>query len=50
MPLPPHPISRTLFLVFDQIDGSGGKRSLREQQEQPLEMWMLVGEPATRLS
>lgn len=42
-------ISRPLFFAFDQVDGSGGERSLREQRKEHLEMWMLVGDPATRL-
>jgi hypothetical protein len=43
------PLSRTLFFAFDKVDGSNGKRSLREQRPEHLEMWMLVGDPATRL-
>lgn len=43
------PISGPLFFAFDRVDGTNGKRSLREQRTEHLEMWMLVGDPATRL-
>jgi hypothetical protein len=42
-------ISRTLFFAFDQADGSSRGRSASEQREEHLKMWMLVGDPATRL-
>ncbi|MGB0579752.1 MAG: C25 family cysteine peptidase [Limisphaerales bacterium] len=37
------------FFAFDQFDGSKGTLSLLEQRKEHLEMWMLVGDPATRL-
>jgi len=42
-------ISRPLFFPFDQANGSSSVRSSSEQREEHLEMWMLVGDPATRL-
>ncbi|MGJ8696621.1 MAG: C25 family cysteine peptidase [Verrucomicrobiaceae bacterium] len=42
-------MSRPLFFVFDRVDGTGGERGLRDQRLEHLEMWMLVGDPATKL-
>lgn len=43
------PMSAILFTLFDKVDGSNGKRSLRDQRLEHLEMWMLLGDPGTRL-
>jgi hypothetical protein len=42
-------VSRPLFFAFDRFDGSKGELSLPEQRKEHLEMWMLVGDPATRV-
>jgi hypothetical protein len=42
-------INKPLFTVFDRVDGSEGETSLRDQRIEHLEMWMLLGDPATRL-
>lgn len=39
-------ISRTLFVLFDRVDGSGGKVPLKTQRLEHLEMWQLYGDPA----
>ncbi len=45
----PKPMSRPLFTIFDKVDGSEGEFSLKEQRRYHLEMWALLGDPATRL-
>jgi hypothetical protein len=37
------------FRLLDQADGSRGKIPLEVQRREHLEMWMLLGDPATRL-
>ena len=43
------PMSSILFKVFDSTDGGNGEFTLKEQCRFHLEMWMLLGDPATRL-
>jgi len=42
-------MGRPLFYAFDRFDGSEGELTLPEQRREHLEMWMLVGDPATKL-
>ena len=43
------PMGPVEFLIFDRADGSKGSESLRSQRLEHLEMWQLLGDPATRL-
>lgn len=42
-------MGRPLYFAFDRFDGSEGELTLPEQRREHLEMWMLVGDPATKL-
>jgi hypothetical protein len=42
-------IDETIFKLYDQFDGSGGKVRLATQRLEHLEMWTLFGDPALRL-
>jgi len=43
------PVSSLTFFLFDRIDGTGGRRTLADQRREHLEMWLLLGDPATRM-
>jgi hypothetical protein len=40
-------ISPLKFMAFDQVDGAKGKVPLKDQRLEHLEMWSLLGDPAT---
>lgn len=42
-------MDESVFSLYDQADGSGGKIPLATQRLEHLEMWMLLGDPAMKL-
>ncbi len=42
-------IDALTFRLYDMADGSGGRVPLADQRREHLEMWTLLGDPATRL-
>ena len=43
------PMGAVLSNIFDSTDGANHEFTLKEQRRFHLEMWMLLGDPATRL-